>query len=212
MSISERREREKEQRRESILKAAQHLFATKGAEGASMEEISELAEFSKGTLYLYFKNKEELHFEVLWLSMIQLNKIMQEHYKPEYNGAENLLRMGEAYIAFSREEELFYNLIMQFDSKQIERLQSEQKQRILSEASPMAFLMQIVKKGQNDGSVRDDIATRELSLLLWANLTGVLQLIFYRPKMLNIFSISEEDMIRNEFDILINGIIHDKKK
>ena len=60
MGIAERKEREKEHRRNTILDAAEEVFFSKGINLATMDEVAERAELSKGTLYLYFKNKEEL--------------------------------------------------------------------------------------------------------------------------------------------------------
>ena len=61
MGIQERKQREKELRRQQILNAAKKIFSQKGFSNATMEEIAGEAELSPGTLYLYFKNKEELY-------------------------------------------------------------------------------------------------------------------------------------------------------
>ncbi len=63
--VLNRREREKQQRINSILDAALRVFAEKGFYSARMEDIAEKAEFGKGTLYYYFKTKEELYLELL---------------------------------------------------------------------------------------------------------------------------------------------------
>lgn len=55
-----RREREKEERRKYILDKAQTLFAESGFLGTSMAEIAEASEFAVGSLYSFFKNKEEI--------------------------------------------------------------------------------------------------------------------------------------------------------
>ncbi len=60
-----RRQREREQRLETILGAAQTLFATEGYHKASMERIADTAEVSVGTLYFYFRNKEDLLVKLL---------------------------------------------------------------------------------------------------------------------------------------------------
>ncbi|MBW2219860.1 MAG: TetR/AcrR family transcriptional regulator [Deltaproteobacteria bacterium] len=60
-----RRQREKEQRYNTILRAAETLFAKKGYHQTSMEEIGDLAEVSAGTVYSYFKNKEDLLISLL---------------------------------------------------------------------------------------------------------------------------------------------------
>lgn len=62
MSIQDRREREKEQRRNDILKAAEKLFLSREYDNVSMNDIAREVELSKATIYLYFENKEELFF------------------------------------------------------------------------------------------------------------------------------------------------------
>ena len=61
MGIQERRIRERERRRQQILVAAKNVFSQKGFSKATMEDIARAAELSAGTLYLYFKNKDELY-------------------------------------------------------------------------------------------------------------------------------------------------------
>lgn len=56
-----RREREKEQHRLEILDVALELFSAKGYHNVSMQEIAQKAEFSVGTLYSFFDNKETLY-------------------------------------------------------------------------------------------------------------------------------------------------------
>ena len=81
MSIQERREREKQQRRQTIMNAAIELIKAEGLAGLSMDKIAEKAELSKGTLYLYFKNKEQLLGELFWMKisvlLSKINEIMR---------------------------------------------------------------------------------------------------------------------------------------
>lgn len=60
-----RREREKALHRQQIMDAAIKVFAEKGFHAATLEEIAQEAEFSKGALYLYFSNKEDLMYSIL---------------------------------------------------------------------------------------------------------------------------------------------------
>jgi AcrR family transcriptional regulator len=56
-----RRERERLRQRQEILASALELFSEKGYHNVSMHEIAEKAEFAIGTLYKFFKNKEDLY-------------------------------------------------------------------------------------------------------------------------------------------------------
>lgn len=82
MGISERKHREKELRRQQIMVAAKKLFASKGFSRATIEDIAKEAELSPGTLYLYFKNKDELFaalsIKILHYLVTRLEKLCAE--------------------------------------------------------------------------------------------------------------------------------------
>ncbi len=77
MGIQERKGRERERRRQQIMVAARRVFSAKGLEKSTMEDIAKEAELSPGTLYLYFRNKDEL-FASLSLRMLQFLNIRLE--------------------------------------------------------------------------------------------------------------------------------------
>jgi len=60
-----RKEREYQARREEILKAAERVFAQNGFYNSTVAEIAKESEFAIGTLYQFFKNKEELYYTMM---------------------------------------------------------------------------------------------------------------------------------------------------
>ena len=54
-----------------IINAAMIVFAEKGFHPATMEDVAKEAGLSKGTIYLYFKNKDDLIFSVLQASLAE---------------------------------------------------------------------------------------------------------------------------------------------
>jgi AcrR family transcriptional regulator len=84
MGIQERKERERERRRQQIMVAAKRVFSVKGFTKTTMEDIAKEAELSPGTLYLYFKNKDELYAS-LSLRILQYLLIRLEHVNTEKN-------------------------------------------------------------------------------------------------------------------------------
>ncbi len=59
------RERRRQQTRDVLVEAATEVFARRGFEGASLEEIAETAGFTRGAIYKHFAGKEELFFAVI---------------------------------------------------------------------------------------------------------------------------------------------------
>ena len=82
MGIKERKEREKERRRQQIMVAAKRVFSRQSFNKATMEDIAKEAELSPGTIYLYFKNKEEL-FASLSLRILHYMNVRLEHVHNE---------------------------------------------------------------------------------------------------------------------------------
>ncbi len=73
-----RREREKLRYREEILAAAVELFSEKGYHSVSMHEIAAKAEFAIGTLYKFFKSKEELYKSLMMERAEEFHRILNE--------------------------------------------------------------------------------------------------------------------------------------
>jgi AcrR family transcriptional regulator len=57
-------ERRMERTRAALIASARHVFATRGFEGASLDEIADAAGYTRGAIYRHFANKEELFFAV----------------------------------------------------------------------------------------------------------------------------------------------------
>ncbi|MDJ0784286.1 MAG: TetR/AcrR family transcriptional regulator [Desulfosarcinaceae bacterium] len=89
MGIRERKERERERRRQQIMVAAKRVFAEKGFNKATMEDIAKEAELSPGTLYLYFKNKDELYaslsLRILQYLLMRLEHVNRTTSEPSQN-------------------------------------------------------------------------------------------------------------------------------
>ncbi len=89
-----RRQREREQRFLTILDAAENLFANRGYHRTSMEEIADLAEVSVGTVYFYFKNKEDLISQMLEKIGFQLRNLLGREFDNADGSIEGFKRAG----------------------------------------------------------------------------------------------------------------------
>ncbi|MGO8823512.1 MAG: TetR/AcrR family transcriptional regulator [Desulfomonilaceae bacterium] len=91
-----RREREKLRQRREILDAALRLFSEKGYHNVSMHEIAKEAEFGIGTLYKFFRNKEELYKALITQTAERWNQIfiqVLEHEQDPIQAIKNYLNV-----------------------------------------------------------------------------------------------------------------------
>lgn len=110
MTISTRKERQKEELRTKILQVAKELFMEKGFEETSIRTIAERIEYSPTTIYLYFKDKDDIFYALHQEGFALLN----QYFKPLAHVAdpyERLKAINKAYIAFAMENGEFYDLM-----------------------------------------------------------------------------------------------------
>jgi AcrR family transcriptional regulator len=127
MGIQERKEREKERRKQQIIVAAKRVFTDKGFSGATMDDIAKAAELSPGTLYLYFKNKDEL-FASLSLRILQymLLRLEQLHTSGSMDPAEKIAALTVAmFDVYDFDPLMIINLLHLQSSETLKNLSEE---------------------------------------------------------------------------------------
>jgi AcrR family transcriptional regulator len=63
--FEEKRKKEKENRKNTILRAARRLFFDRGFKSVTVDNIAAKSEVSKGSIYLCFESKEEIYAQIL---------------------------------------------------------------------------------------------------------------------------------------------------
>lgn len=214
MGITERKEREKRRRRNEIIDAAEKVFFGKGVENATMDDVAETAELSKGTLYLYFSNKEELLYAIKMRATVMLKEYFEKTCHSKSKGIDNVRNIGRAFINFSTERKDYFELMMHFEGKKLDKLNFEDPyiHEFVEQNSPMNLFIDIIKMGQDDGSVRDDIPPWVIAHNLWAMTTGVLQMITKQEQILEIHGYNNQDkaFIEGMFQMFENGITNNR--
>lgn len=110
MGIAERKEKQKQDIKKMILDASMKLFIEEGFENVTMRKIADLIEYSPTTVYLYFKDKNEIFFhlhELGFQKMLEMNSNLPGIKNPLMR----LYKMGENYINFGMQNQEFYDVM-----------------------------------------------------------------------------------------------------
>lgn len=110
MGTRERKEREKEQMRRMILDSAMQLFIEEGYENVQIRKITDKIEYSPGTFYLYFKDKDDVFFNLHEEGFQELMNRMQT-IKDIENPLDRLHKLGVIYIDFALEKPEYYEIM-----------------------------------------------------------------------------------------------------
>lgn len=175
MGIRERKEREKERRRQQIMVAAKKVFTDKGFSKATMDDIANEAELSPGTIYLYFKNKEELYAS-LSLRILQYLQIRVEHVlnTPDLTPEQKLDAMMNAmYEVYEFDPLVIINMFHLQSSETLKNLSPELLAEIKElSAKSIEGLATIFQEGIKEGVFIDKHPVA-LSDIFWALFSGV---------------------------------------
>jgi AcrR family transcriptional regulator len=207
MGIQERKKREKEGRRQQILSASKQLFSDRGFQHTTMEEIANAAELSPGTIYLYFKSKDEL-FAELSLGVIQyfsgqLEKLNEnENMSAEHKmgRVKDILQDICTFDSF-----ILVNALKLHSGDTLKKLSPHLVNEIRKQAGNVAHqLSSIFKDGIHGGAFinrHPDI----FSSILWGIFSGIVLLNDFQEN----FTRHPQDLpksIENAFEVFIRGI------
>jgi TetR/AcrR family transcriptional regulator len=209
MSIAERRERDKQKRRASIVDAAEKLFFAKGFAAATIDEIAAAAELSKGTIYLYFKTKEEISVEIARRGARLLLDLSREAVDAAPAGRAKVRALGRALLTFyERYPHHFKTLFYQHrgDSCRSAEAQDEDPliQALLRDRQELhAFGVSVIQAGIAGGTIRPDVDPVKLTLIMVGMVIGLIRMASMEEKaLLERFGLTGSDLIKEAFDLM----------
>lgn len=181
MSSEERRKKEKENRKNSILKAARKLFFERGFKSVTVDLIAAKAEVSKGSIYLYFDSKEEIYTQILISANIERHKEVENFAKQEGTAAELLLTFANDYVNFFLDNNELFRILMTFmlHADNMNLTEDQNTQLIHTTNENIRTISEILQKGVNAGEFVPNIDIRQVQNAIWGLLNGIISLYIY---------------------------------
>ncbi|MCU0330852.1 MAG: TetR/AcrR family transcriptional regulator [Candidatus Kapabacteria bacterium] len=213
MGIRERREKEREQRRADILRAARIAFSEIGIEQASVERIAQESELGKGTIYLYFKSKEEILLALMVEDMVRLDDMIDAVIERGTKASDKLLGAFDVFYEFADENPLFFHMITHVDIKSIcekalvERLPgSIQELFIKRNQQTYQRLVDVVAKGAETGEFYLRNSSEDTVLMLEMALKGAMIVITHNMVAPGMPAIDAKSILRSTAEHLVLGL------
>ena len=177
MGVAERRKREKQQRRDQAIHAAMEIYDKEGYYAITMDKISERAELSRASLYLYFKNKDEIFISAIKAYMDYFCSLLKDVYKRRKSIKETLLEeLWGCFTKFYQNDPVAFNVSMYFHQNEVVRNLSEDLRRLLYEAgsNAVAYQHKIAEYGVEQG-IFIECNARTLAEVIWSSFLGIMQ-------------------------------------
>ncbi|HJS19061.1 MAG TPA: TetR/AcrR family transcriptional regulator [Anaerolineales bacterium] len=187
------------ERKIQIIKAAQDIFTQKGFDEARMDDIADETGLSKGTLYLYFKSKDDLIIAILDRMFQRELKQLENLDQTELSATDAVWKMTELLTGdihgFIRLTPIVYQfLALAFRNKYVQGALKKYFN------SYMEMLIPIIEQGIRSGEFRN-VEAREVAIAISAIIEGTLLLWVYDKSI-----VEPEHHIRSGMKLLLEGV------
>jgi len=188
-----------DERKVQIINAAEDVFTKKGFDEARMDDIAEETGLSKGTLYLYFKSKDDLIIAILDRMFQREFKQLENLNQDELSATDTIWKITDLLtkdiLGLIRLIPIVYQfLALAFRNKYVQQALKKYINRYLD------ILIPIIQRGIDSGEFRQ-VDAREVAIAGSAIIEGTLLLWVYDKSM-----IEPEKHIRSGMKLLLEGV------
>ncbi|GMV83107.1 MAG: hypothetical protein AMXMBFR7_42910 [Planctomycetota bacterium] len=148
---------------ESFVLAAEKVFGEKGYENTHMQDVAEEAGCAIGTLYLYFKSKDDFYSAMVTRHTNAIAEMLTVAFEQGKDPLDKLRRKTEAILSYFNDHKTFFRLFYTASPGGRAYVRSNLRDDALE--SYLDFKRKeeaVVRKGQAEGQFRDDISAAEL--------------------------------------------------
>lgn len=204
MVTKERKLKEKQERYNSILEASEKIMQADGLYCLNMDLVAKETQLAKGTIYLYFKNKEEI---LAALSLKSRNLLFEHFTKSAKKSKEPIEQLKAIIIAnytFFKQYPLYFELVSLYE---INNKLTETPELQKSSYKITEMIVTLAQKAKENNTLNPNINPINFSMCLWGMTVGMIQLIKVRGSIIKEFQgISEEEILSSFIMIVENGI------
>jgi AcrR family transcriptional regulator len=209
MTVAKRKEKHKEDLRGKILQSARELFMARGFEHTSIRNIAEKIDYSPTTIYLYFKDKDDVFYALHQEGFTLLNQYFKSLVLVA-DPFERLKAISKAYIQFAIENGEYYDLMFIVRSP-MNALEDQDRSEWKEGDNAFKFLVGTIQECIGKGYFKD-MHTEILAFTVWSMVHGIVSLEI-RNRCRVVGELNQKDLAYKANDMVIEILerMHTKK-
>lgn len=208
-----KKERLKEFNQYNIIDAAEKLFSEKGIVQTTMDDIAKEAQYSKSTIYVYFKSKEEIYSHIVRKSMVMLRNHLKDLLENS-NGYEEMFKnICYELVRFQEEYPLYFESISGYIGCENEDFK---EQPVLYDVYLLGeevnqMLVQMVNQGMEESFFKSNLEPLHTVLIMWASICGIIRMAVQKQAYLEErTNCSKQHFLEYGFTMLLQSIRRDR--
>ncbi|MBV1756437.1 MAG: TetR/AcrR family transcriptional regulator [Dethiosulfatibacter sp.] len=186
MTKSNRKKKDIEIRRNEILDAVERIYEMGNFESVTMDDIAKEAEFTKQTLYAYFKGKDEIMASIYVRAANRINGMIKSKLDEQESmtGYEKLDLMRIVFTEIAVKKPLYTKMISIYQLKDLNEFKELgiYEEIITKNANLTSYMSDCIAKGIVDGSVAKNTDVQSGVLFLKALILGAVSMVIYNEQ------------------------------
>ncbi|MGD1839457.1 MAG: TetR/AcrR family transcriptional regulator [Thermonemataceae bacterium] len=188
----------------AILEVSEKLMQLNGLHALNLDDVAKEAKMAKGTLYLYFKSKEEILGALALKARKMLLAAFKENISSKTSAIDKLKGVIEANYLFYKSNRLYYDLVSFYEISERET-ETPQMQEVIRQITNL--IVSIIEEGQENEEIRKSIDPNVLSISMWGMTVGVMQLLKVKAELISTHqALTEQKIIQNYTELFAIGI------
>ena len=196
--------------RKNILEAATALFRERGIEKTTMDDIAKKAEYSKATIYVYYRNKDELVNAMTLQSMREYKEMIEQSVKENTNILSIYHRICEQLDVVYRENPIMIDLLLGKINVDMKNPDTPQVfTEIYEEGEKLnRILYEVIKRGMVEGVFRADLDVEQTVMYLWCSISAMVKMAYEKEEYLNLqFHLSRKEFLTKQYELILKAIL-----
>jgi TetR/AcrR family transcriptional regulator len=176
-TLAPRSERRKARTVGAILEAAERRFLEQGFHETTVEQISEAADVSVGSIYVHFGSKEGLYLALLEQALDIEERYMREAFKPTLSLGQQLFAAGDAYLRFYLDHPAYFRILAfpHIDARREQQLPSATRRLAERAEAQIGRVAAIIELAVKTGAARP-VDPYRAAKFMWGAWSGVIAL------------------------------------
>lgn len=179
-----KKEAQKESKYHAILDAAEAVMHEEGLASLSINKVARKAGVAKGTVYLYFEDKEEIIGSLAVKARRLLLDYFKKYIEAQTDPIEKIKAIFWADYHYLKEQHGYHQLITFYE--QNTGLKETGELANTGQAISM-YIKDVIEDAINQKAIRQDIDSGALSFMFWGMSVGIIQLVETRHEQLKQF-------------------------
>ncbi len=193
--------------RDNILTAARELFDVNGIDKTTMDDIARHADYSKSTIYVYFKSKEDIFNSIVGEYLDELEAEIRKSLSKETDFEKSYYRFCDLLVAFEEKYPGYFASLTGDIRLNNQRKGNGMIKQDMGREIRM-LITELIEKGINNNALRKDIELEATVLYVWSAISGIIQVAGKKKDyIISRLNMTKEEYLHYSFRMFFDSLV-----